>query len=118
NRSFGSHRALAAIRSSPVGMAGDSSLCIEGRILPLYGAHVSHEPFNFRWPLPHVAGSPVFRVISASLTSAQVIGSSSPCRLVGPYKLGLNPTDLPCSYKILWLHADGTNPGSTPDHLP
>ena len=48
----------------------------------------------------------------------QVIRSSSPRRLVGPYKLGLNPTDLPCSHEILWLHAGGTNPGSTPACLP
>src|SRR5215469_4856913 len=52
---LGSLRAFAAIRSSPVSMVGDSSLCIEGRILPLNGAHVSHEQFNFRWPLPRVA---------------------------------------------------------------
>src|SRR5260370_22250145 len=43
-------------------MTGDSSLCIEGRILPLDGAHVSHEQFNFRCPLPHVAGSPDLEV--------------------------------------------------------
>ena len=48
----------------------------------------------------------------------QVIGSSSPCQLVGPYKLRLNLTDLPCSHRNLWLHAGGTNPGSTPEHSP
>src|SRR5215470_17882963 len=80
NRSFGSHRAFAAIRSSPVSMVGDSSLCIEGRILPLDGAHVSHEQFNFRWPLPHVVGSPDRGVLSASLTSVR---SSGRPRFVG-----------------------------------
>src|SRR5215472_18674423 len=61
-------------------MVGDSSLCIEGRILPLNGAHVSHEQFNFRWPLPQVVGSPDRRVVSASLTAT---GSSDPPRFVG-----------------------------------
>ena len=50
-------------------MVGVSSLCIDGRILPLYGGHVAYEQFNSRWPLPHVAGSPDLRVLSASLTS-------------------------------------------------
>jgi hypothetical protein len=80
NRSFGSLRAFAAIRSSPVSMVGDSSLCIEGRILPLNGAHVSHEQFNFRWPFPQVVGSPDRRVLSASLTSTR---PSDPPRFVG-----------------------------------
>ena len=79
-RSFGSRRAFAAICSSPVAMAGCSSLCIEDRILPLYRAHVSHEQVNFCWPLPHVAGSPVLRVLSASLTSVR---SSSRPHLTG-----------------------------------
>src|SRR5262250_69153 len=48
----------------------------------------------------------------------QAIGSSSPCRLVGPYKQCLNLTDLPCSYASLWPHAGGSNPGSTPEHSP
>src|SRR2546430_9813484 len=48
----------------------------------------------------------------------QVIRSSSPRRFVRPYKLGLNPTDLPCSHGFLWLHAGGTNPGSISGHLP
>ena len=52
-------------------MTGDSSLCIEGRILPLNGAHVSHEQFDFRCPLPHVAGSPDLEVLSGSLTSVR-----------------------------------------------
>jgi len=50
-------------------MTGLSSLCIEARSLPLYGAHVSHERLNFCWPLPHVTGSPDLRVLSVSLTS-------------------------------------------------
>ena len=74
NSRSGSPRAFAAIRSSPVGMTGLSSLCIEVRILPWYGAHVSLERFNPRWPLPHVAGSPDLRVLSASLTSDRPSG--------------------------------------------
>jgi hypothetical protein len=46
------------------------------------------------------------------------LGSSSLCRLVRPYKLGLNLTALPCSHEILWLHAGGTNPGIISGHLP
>ena len=113
NRSLGSPRVFAAIRSSPVSMVGDSSLCIEGRILPLNGAHFSHEQFNFRWPLPRVAGSPDRRVVSASLTAVR---SSLPYGLVGPYKLHLNLTALPCSHEVLWSHAGGTNPGSISGH--
>ena len=60
-------------------MTGCSSLCIEGLYLPLYGAHVSHEQFNFCWPLPHVDGSPDLRVLSASLTST---GSSDLPRFI------------------------------------
>lgn len=48
----------------------------------------------------------------------QVIGSSSLCWLVRPYKLRLNPTGLPCSHEILRRHAGSMNPGSTPDHSP
>jgi len=48
----------------------------------------------------------------------QVVGSSSPCRLVGPYKLRLNLTDLPCSHGNLRQHAGGTNPGSITGHSP
>ena len=99
-------------------MVGDSSLCIEGRILPLNGAHVSREQLNFRWPLPQVAGSPDRRVLSASLTAVQVIRSSLLYRLVGPYKLRLNLAALPCSRETLRLHASGTNPGSTPEYSP
>src|SRR3974390_89823 len=52
-------------------MTGGSSFCIEGRILPLNGAHVSHEQFNLCCPLPHVAGSPVLEVLTGSLTSVR-----------------------------------------------
>jgi hypothetical protein len=52
-------------------MTGLSSLCIEGRILPLYGAHVSHEQFDSCRPLPYVIGSPDLGVLSAGLTSAR-----------------------------------------------
>jgi hypothetical protein len=86
----------AAIRSSPVSMVGDSCLGIEGRVLPLNGAHVSHEQVNFRWPLPYVAGSPDRRVLSGLPSGHQ---SSLLGRLVGPYKLRLNLAALPCSVK-------------------
>jgi hypothetical protein len=99
-------------------MAGVSSLCIEGRILPLYGAHVAHERFNCRWPLPQVAGSPDRRVLSASLTSVRSSGRPRLGGLSDPTSLRLNPTDLPCSHETLRLHAGGTNPGSTPAHSP
>src|SRR4249920_416060 len=69
--------------------------------LPLNGAHVSHEQFNFRWPLPQVIGSPDLEVLSASLTSARSSDVSCLVRLVGSYKLGLNLTDLPCSHGTL-----------------
>src|SRR5215471_15603606 len=46
----------------------------------------------------------------------QIIRSPLPCRLVGPYKLRLNLTALPCSHEVLWLHAGGTNPGSISGH--
>ena len=46
----------------------------------------------------------------------QVVRSSLPCWLVGPYKLRLNLTALPCSHVVLWLHAGGTNPGSISGH--
>src|SRR4029077_765676 len=69
-----------------------------------------------------LAASPCSRLSRPQSTIGQsdfrpVIRSSLPCRLVGPYKLGLNPTDLPCSHGILWLHAGGTNPGSISEHL-
>jgi hypothetical protein len=48
----------------------------------------------------------------------QVFRSSLPYRLVGPYKLRLNLTALPCSHEVLWSHAGGTNPGSISGHSP
>src|SRR5215469_6990255 len=99
-------------------MVGESSLCIEGRILSLNRAHVAHEQVNLCWPLPHVAGSPDRRVISSQSDCRQVIRSSLLCRLVGPYKLRLNLAALPCSRETLQLHASGTNPGSTPEYSP
>ena len=72
-------QASAAICSSPVVMTGLPSLCIKDRTLPLNGAHVSPEQFNFRWPLPHVHGSPMLRVLSTSLTSTP---PSDPPRIV------------------------------------
>ena len=99
-------------------MTGGSSLCIEGRILPLDGAHVSHEQFNFRWPLPHVAGSPDLEVLSASLTSVRSSGRPRFVGLSDPTSYRLSLTALPCSHGILRLHAGGTNPGSNSEHLP
>jgi hypothetical protein len=97
-------------------MAGDSSLCIEGRILPWYGAHVSVERLIFRRPLPHVVRlSRPPSTISQS-DCRQIVRSSLPYRLVGPYKLRLNLTALPCSHEVLWSHAGGTNPGSISGH--
>ena len=49
------------------------------------GAHVSHEQFDFRRPLPHVIGSPDLGVLSAGLTSVR---PSDRPRLVG----SLDPT--------------------------
>jgi hypothetical protein len=84
----------------------------------IFGGVNGAERFNFRWPLPHVAGSPVRRVLSASLAS---IRSSVPPYFVGlecPYKLTLNLIDLPCSPAILRLGTGGTKPGSISAHLP
>ena len=79
---------------------------------PLHDAHVALERPRFRWPLPHVAGSPDLGVLSASLTSARSSGRPRVGGSSGPYKRRLNLTDLPCSREALQLHADGTNPGS------
>src|SRR5713226_2075257 len=46
------------------------------------------EQFNYRWPLPHVAGSPDLGVLSVSLTSTR---SSDPSHLFGL----AGPTGLP-----------------------
>lgn len=99
-------------------MAGGSSRCIEGRILPLYGAHVSVDRLPFRWPLPHVAGSPDRRVLSASLTAARSSGRPCCVGLSDPTSRGLNLPALPCSRELLRLHASGTNPGSISGHSP
>src|SRR5216684_1340656 len=73
-------------------------------------------------PLP-LAASPCSRLSRPPSTISQsdcrqVVRSPSPCRLVGPYKSGLNLTALPCSHGILRLHASGTNPGSISGHSP
>jgi hypothetical protein len=62
------------MRPSPVDMTGFSSLCIEVRNLSLYRAHVALERFNNCWPLPHVTGSPDFKVLSANLTAINPSG--------------------------------------------
>jgi hypothetical protein len=67
----------------------------------LHGAHVAQEQFNYRLPLPHVAGSSVLGVRPVSLTS---IRSSDPSHLVGlagPTSLRLNRMDLPCSRRLV-----------------
>src|SRR5215472_1122661 len=77
-------------------------------------------PRTIQLPL---AASPCSRLSRPQSTISQSdfhqdIRSSSLCRLVGPYKLRLNLVDLPCSHETLWLHAGGTNPGSTPENSP
>ena len=99
-------------------MTGSSSLCIEGRILSLNRAHVSHEQFNFRCPLPHVAGSPGLEVLSGSLTSVRPSDLPRLFSLSDPTRQAVSLTVLPCSHEIPWLHADGTNPGSNSVHSP
>ena len=87
-----------------------------GLSLPLNGAHVAPERVTCRRPLP--PGSPVLRVLSAGLTSAQSLDRPRLGGLSGPTGLRLNRTDLPCSRQVLRLHASGTNPGSVPAHSP
>ena len=60
-----------------------------------------------------MAGSPVLRVLSVSLTSIRSSGLPHLIGLSGPTSFRLNRMDLPCSRRPLWLHAGGTNPGST-----
>ena len=77
-------------------------------------------PRTIQLPL---AASPCSRLSRPQSTISQsdcrqVIRSSLLCGLVGPYKLHLNLTALPCSRETLRLHAGGTNPGSTPEHSP
>src|SRR6202023_1914850 len=86
--------------------------------LPLNGAHVAQEQFTCRWPLPHVAGSPVLGVLSVSMTSTRSSGLPHLVGLSGPTNLRLNRMDLPCSPASLCLHAGGKNPGSIPECSP
>jgi len=71
------NRSFAAICPRPVAMANGSSLCIEAASSLRMETMFPHEQFNFRWPLPHVAGSPGRRVLPASLTAAR--SSDPPC---------------------------------------
>jgi hypothetical protein len=82
------------------------------RHLPLHGGHVAFEQFHARWPLPHVAGSPDLRVLSASLTAVGPSDRSRRFGLAGPTSSRLSPTALPCSHETFGQHAGGTNPGS------
>jgi hypothetical protein len=105
--------------TSAIAFATVSSFSLHRRPdLPLYGAHVAPEQFNFCWPLPLVAGSPDLQVLSASLTSAKSSDRPRLTSLSDPTGFRLNLTDLPCSHETLWLHAGGTNPGSTLEHSP
>jgi len=51
------------------------------------------------------------------MTSIRSSGLPHLLGLSGPTNFRLNRMDLPCSRCSLWLHADGTNPGSTTRHL-
>ena len=51
------------------------------------------------------------------MTSTRSSGLPHLGGLSGPTNFRLNRMDLPCSRCFLWLHAGGTNPGSTPGHL-
>src|ERR1700736_6248270 len=65
--------------------------------LPLTGAHVAQEQFNYPRPLPQGARSPDREVLSVSLTSTR---SSAPSRLIGlsgPTSVLLNRMAFPCS---------------------
>src|SRR5580704_15208764 len=77
-------------------------------------------PRTIQLPLPASPCSRLSRPRSTIRQSdfRQAFGSSSLVQLVGPYKPRLSLTVLPCSHEILWLHADGTNPGSSSVHLP
>src|SRR5262245_57148109 len=50
------------------------------------------------------------------MTSTRSSGLPHLVGLSGPTNFRLNRLDLPCSRWFLWLHAGGTNPGSTPSH--
>ena len=77
-------------------------------------------PRTIQLPLPASPCSRLSRPQSTIRQSdfRQVFGTSSLYQLVGPYKPGLNLTDLPCSHVVLWVHASGTNPGSNSVHSP
>ncbi len=88
-----------------------------------------YPPFGWSSCLPRtiqlpLAASPCGRLSRPQSTISQsdfrqTIRSSSRCWLVGPYPARAgNLPDLPCSHEILWPHAVGTNPGSTPEHSP
>ena len=67
-----------------------------------------------------LAASPCGRLSRPRSTTSQsdfrqVFGSSSPCRLVGPYKLRLNLTDFPCSHGNLRQHAGVRTPEASQD---
>ena len=63
-----------------------------------------------------MAGSPVLGVLSVSMTSTRSSGLPHLAGLSGTTNFRLNRMDLPCSRRSLWLHAGGTNPGSTAGH--
>ena len=77
-------------------------------------------PRTIQLPLPASPCSRLSRPRSTIRQSdlRQAFRSSLLYQLVGPYKPGLGLTDLPCSHEILWLHASGTNPGSSSAHSP
>src|SRR5215472_18027688 len=77
-------------------------------------------PRTIQLPLAASPGSRLSRPQSTISQSdcLRVIRSSSPSRLVGPYKLRLDLAALPCSHGFLRLHAGGKNPGSIPKYSP
>ena len=102
------------------------SRCHDWRIFSLHRR--PYPPFEWSPCFPRTirflpAASPCDRLSRSRSTInrfdfRQTLGSSSSCRLVGPYKQSLSLTDLPCSHEILRLHAGGTYPGSTPEYSP
>src|ERR1700688_1731835 len=72
-------------------------------------------PDSRRHQLSAIARSPDLGVLSVSLTSTRSSDPSHLFGLAGPTSVCLNRMDLPCSRCFLWLHAGGTNPGSTSD---
>ena len=86
--------ALSVIRSSPVSMVGDSSLCIDGR------SPVAWRPCCLRTIQRPLAASPCSRLSRPRSTISQsdcrqVIGPFSPPRLGRPYKHSLEPHGSP-----------------------